>query len=160
MKIILLIIIGSFIWTPLAEAGKIRFLRPLYVGFEAWEIESLRDPFIPQYNTHNAVDHTKEWSHGAAFLVDMSLLQFTRNSQLYWENRVHMDMIPAHVKSVGWQFEVGLQLGRKLDLYYGHHSRHILDEPEPEWLRDFNKNNVFPVRDVYGFRFNLYGRRR
>ncbi len=56
-------------------------------------------------------------------------------SVFYFNNRIHgmTDELPGvgpgQFRTVGWQFQYGLRLSPALDIYYEHHSQHLLDTP-------------------------------
>lgn len=72
----------------------------------------------------------------------------------YWGNRVQgvtdrdRDVGGGQFRQVGWQFEVGARLIPQIDVFYYHHSQHVLDhEYKPG----------FPVEDGVGFRLKILG---
>lgn len=73
---------------------------------------------------------------------------------LYFGNRIHgesdVDTVNGggQFRSVGWEFEFGTKILPQMDVYYHHHSQHVLDHSY-----DFG----FPVEDGVGFRLNLIG---
>jgi hypothetical protein len=72
----------------------------------------------------------------------------------YWGNRVQgvADRDRAvgggQFRSVGWRFEAGLRLIPQVDVYYRHHSEHVLDHAY---------DPGFPVQDGVGFRLKILG---
>jgi hypothetical protein len=94
-----------------------------------------RDPYAPQY--------TGQWEQRAALDWDLSVWKYG-----YWRNELHTETAGRVPKTVGWQWELGVQVGKHLDLFRAHHSRHIMDEPGPTRDR-------FPVQDSYGVRIHL-----
>lgn len=89
---------------------------------------------------------------GLAVLFDMKLA-----GPLYWRNRVHAKTDPGQYRSIGWQFELGADpffwndsLKNHLELFYAHHSQHLLEGQHP-WMK-------FPVNDQLGLRWNIYER--
>jgi|LakMenEpi03Aug12_release.lakeMendotaPanAssembly.Ray.scaffolds.fasta_scaffold30464_19 hypothetical protein len=107
-----------------------------YAQFKAYS----RDPYAPQY--------TGYWKDRAAIEWRINVLK-----SLYWDNNMHLETIDAKtVKTVGWHWELGLRLHKKLQIFHEHHSRHILDEPG---LELYNGKNQFPVEDSFGIRIKL-----
>ena len=127
---------------------RIRLLEVESVDVEGFKNSFYRDPYIDQYSTD--ANNQEYWIGGAAVNFDLTLVEVTRDFQLYWKNRVHMDGTNKQVRHVGWWWDLGLTLGPKLDLFYNHHSRHCLE---------CNSDQGYPLRDSYGVRFKVYKRR-
>lgn len=104
-----------------------------------------RDPYAPEY--------TGQWRERAALEWDLRLFRYG-----YWRNNIHTETVNPSgvVKTVGWQWELGVELGKYLDLFTSHHSRHIMEEAAPE--DRFDSSNQFPVEDAYGIRLKLLHR--
>jgi hypothetical protein len=73
---------------------------------------------------------------------------------LYWNNRIHSMTDSGQYRLVGWQFELGVRATDYLpkawdglELFYGHHSQHILDGHHPLVK--------FPVDNAVGFRWTI-----
>jgi hypothetical protein len=101
-----------------------------------------REPLTPQYDC-------KDYVGRIASEFDLRLLEYG-----YWRNRVHTEGIKAQVKTVGWEYEFGLRVVPELDVFYHHHSRHVMDDPLPVYQD--NRQGKFPVSDEYGVRMNFY----
>ncbi len=65
----------------------------------------------------------------------------------YWNNRVHTKTDPAQFRVVGWELQIGAHLSNSFDVFYNHHSQHLLDKVGP---------NGFPVEDSIGVNIYLY----
>ena len=99
-----------------------------------------RDPLAPQY--------TGFWKDRGAIEWRINVLK-----ALYWDNNMHLETIDAKtVKTVGWHWELGLRLHKRLMIFHEHHSRHVLDEPAPEL---YYGRNQFPVEDSFGIRIKV-----
>jgi hypothetical protein len=81
-------------------------------------------------------------------------------SVFFFNNRVHTmtDEITSgngagQFRTVGWQFQLGLRVSKMfpLDIYYEHHSQHLLDTPGVQH---------FPVNDSVGLKLTLFSKRR
>lgn len=59
----------------------------------------------------------------------------------FWDTQIHGWSDSAQYRQVGLEVKLGLQVTRHLDLYYRHHSQHLLDKEGP---------NHFPVEDAFG----------
>lgn len=82
------------------------------------------------------------------------------NDWLYWNNRVHGEGTEAKFETMGWHYELGLDLG-KIQLFWEHHSRHVLDREQPYYWderRDTWRQVKYPVEDSYGVRLIFYRR--
>jgi hypothetical protein len=72
----------------------------------------------------------------------------------YWGNRVesYVDHDSkeggGQFRSVGWNFEFGTNVIPQMDVYYHHHSQHVLDHAYDQG---------FPVEDGVGVRFKIIG---
>jgi hypothetical protein len=133
--------------TPSESRLKFRLLEVDRVDVEAYKNSFYRDPYINQYSTDAGGD--EYWIGGAAVSFNLTLLEIAPNWRLYWNNRVHMDGTNKQVRHVGWWWDLGLNMGPKLDLFYNHHSRHCLE---------CNTDQGYPLRDSIGVRFKMYRR--
>lgn len=104
-----------------------------------------RDPYAPEY--------TGRWKERAALKFNLNVLEY-----FYWDNNIHTETLDTGiVKTVGWEWDAGIHLGKYLDVFHYHHSRHIMDEPAQ---RDYQygkhgSSNQFPVEDGFGIRFKF-----
>lgn len=102
--------------------------------------EASRDPYAMQY--------TGQWYSKSELEWRINMLKF-----IYLDNNMHMEMIdPVTVKTVGWKHELGIRILDSISLFWGHHSRHILDEPGPD---PYIVGNQFPVEDHFGIRIRI-----
>ncbi len=90
----------------------------------------------------------EKWYGTVATKFDIDLLK-VGDWGLFWNNRVFGDGTRKQFRQVGWEFRAGIQLGRKLTLYFDHTSRHILEATSPY---------PYPQRNVYGGEITLYER--
>jgi hypothetical protein len=103
-----------------------------------------RDPLAPQY--------TGSWTHRAALQFRFNILD-----SLYWDNRAHTEVAASAVRTVGWWWTLGLRVHPQLDLFWEHHSRHIVDEQVPgREMYPTQQSRNFPVEDSYGLKLNVY----
>ena len=147
---------------PASPAEGFRLLEAEYLGIEGWKTGFLRDPYFPAYTSEEdylteqneytgeitEVGKDESWLGGAAFRADLTLVERSKY-RWYWNNRIAMDGTRHQVRHVKWWWDIGVSLGPKVDLFYEHESRHCLE---------CNPGQPYPIRDVYGFRFNLYKR--
>jgi hypothetical protein len=129
------------------------------MGIEYKKHTNYRDPYFTEYETVDGVctGQTEEglrseecMAYGAAALFNLSLLT-VGNSSIFWRNEVDMDATNKQVRQVGWFWEAGLSVQKKLEIQYRHHSRHVLEDTVGDGSRQF------PLRDEIAIRLNLYG---
>lgn len=109
-----------------------------YLDFEASKFEANRDPYTP----NTAPDY---YTHRAALNFTMSIF-----GNLYWAHNLHTETVPGGVKTVGWEWDLGLHLTSYIDLFKHHHSRHVVEEESDVRWKD--SSGRFPVEDSYGVR--------
>lgn len=146
--LILLILLSWFVLMPwISQAYSV--LEPDRVTFEAFKYEHYRDAYFP-YDTQGG---SEVWAYGAGANIDFHLLD-TGSFAIYSRNWLHLSATDKQVREAGWQWDQGLRFFNKVELFYGHHSRHLLDEPpEPTAMK-------YPLTDTYGARLILYERAR
>lgn len=109
-----------------------------------------RDPMTPHLDRGCEGDYKGR----VAFELNLRLLEVG-----YWDNDVHTEGIDSQVKTVGWHWETGLHITKKFDLFYEHHSRHVMEGLQPR-IYDYNSQQhiqqKFPLEDSYGLRLKFY----
>lgn len=93
-----------------------------------------RDPFY--------VEDTDSFRYGASVLFDVRALKY-----LYWRNNVHMMATDSQVRAVGWEFEWGANVTKYFDVFYYHHSMHVLERERP--------TRNYPLVNEYGIRMHF-----
>lgn len=138
------------VWVLLLIADPARGWAPDIISLEEVSLTgarlgaATRDPLAPQY--------TGAWNYRAALAFRFNIL-----GALYWDNRVHTEAASSAVRTVGWWWMLGLRLHPQVDLFWEHHSRHIVDQASNSYDQyPEQKSRNFPVEDSYGIRFNLY----
>jgi hypothetical protein len=133
-----------YLFSASALANEYHLLEPTTSYIEAYKNHKVHDPYL------DPID--KELTLGGNFNLSLNLIRY-QDYKLYWNNILHFDQSghTGHVKHAGWQFEVGSTLFKtrtdsSLDVFWQHHSRHILEE---------TREQHFPVYDRYGVRLNL-----
>lgn len=123
-----------------------RLLDVDYLGMTAARFGCNRDPIAPQYNCGS-------WTGRAEVLFNFSILDY-----MYWNNVVHTEGIESQVKTVGWQWELGLRLHEQFFLFHRHHSRHLMEEESMRWVDKDNqiRDSRYPLENSYGFRLNIF----
>lgn len=105
-----------------------------------------RDPIIPELDCG-------DWRGRTSINADLRIL-----SNIYWKNNIHGEGTTAAYKTMGWKFELGINISRYLDLFYLHHSRHVLDQNAATHISYDGKHTMtkFPVEDSYGIRLIFF----
>ena len=133
------------------NAQEYRLMETELLEFEYAKLDKEnRDPQAPQY--------TGRWKDRATLNWDSNLARVNQY-KLYWNHNIHTETIDTGaVKSVGWEWRLGLDFGR-IAVFHHHHSRHVLDEKQTD-TRYGQKNNTFPVEDsiVVKFKFIQKGK--
>jgi len=82
------------------------------------------------------------------------------NDWVFWRNEIHGEGVDAKFVTMGWHYEIGIDLGM-VELFWEHHSKHVLDSEQPDYWSDRLgdwRQHKFPVEDSYGIRLNFYQR--
>ena len=110
-----------------------------------------RDHMLPEVEpTH--------WQMQLATEFDLSIFK-----HVYWKNKIHGETAYSKFMGIGWEYDLGIHVGKYVDVFWQHHSRHSLDVSQPYYYSrpDFRiKKLRYPVRDAYGIRFNFIPERR
>lgn len=119
-----------------------------YSLFEIEKLEITHSKMAPGTRDLAAPWYTGSWYSKSELEWRINMFKF-----IYLDNNMHMEMIdPTTVKTVGWKHELGIRLLDSVSLFWGHHSRHILDEAGPQW---YQSGNQFPVEDYLGIRLKI-----
>jgi hypothetical protein len=138
-----------------------RLLSADRVGVEYRQHVNYRDPYFAEYETIGGnctgvrADGTPSqecMQFGATAIVDVTLLQLPSLTRFFWRNNFEMDSTNRQVRYAGWQWELGLTLIPKVQLFHRHHSRHVLEKETPANV------NRFPLRDEYVISVDFYKR--
>jgi hypothetical protein len=118
-----------------------------YLALEYAQFDkNARDPYAPQY--------TGRWKDRATLLWDSNLLRVGKY-KFMWNHNIHTETIDTGaVKTVGWEWRLGFGLGRYIDVFHHHHSKHIMDERVDNPAYE-GKGNQFPVEDSIVIRFKF-----
>jgi hypothetical protein len=80
---------------------------------------------------------------------------------LTWKNQVHGEGTKAKFETMGWHYELGLDLDW-LQIFWEHHSRHTMDKEQAYYWdikQETWKQFKYPVEDSYGVRIIFYQRK-
>jgi hypothetical protein len=135
---------------PSASAQQLYTLSLREFSMEYFKIANNRNSYVPY---DDEVDDTgnESWDYGAAAKFDLDLIRYG-DYAFHWSNRVHGESTNSQFRSMGWQFRWGLQLGRKVELFYDHHSQHALEQAPPPGSRSY------PLENRYGAEVTFYRR--
>lgn len=90
---------------------------------------------------------------------DLSLI----DNWMYWKNQVQSEGVSAKFMTVGWHWEFGFSLSPVIDVFWEHHSRHVMDRAQPYYWDERTESPQrvkYPVEDSYGIRIRFYERKR
>jgi nuclear transport factor 2 (NTF2) superfamily protein len=88
---------------------------------------------------------------------DLSLLKYG-----FWRNEIHGEGTRAKFMTIGWHWELGIRLGSQVEVFWDHHSRHVMDREQPYYWSDTQqawRQGSYPVEDSYGIRIIFYERK-
>ena len=85
-------------------------------------------------------DYEKRWTDGAALNFNLDIVKY-----FHWKNKVYENSADQQVRQVGWQWDLALDLGQYVNLFYYHHSTHLEDKEMTEYK--------YPMQNYYGVRF-------
>jgi hypothetical protein len=143
------VVLLVLLWTGSARAADAAGPGLRDFSMEYYRIANHRDAYWPYPDATKAESGEEHWAYGFATQFNLRLLSVGPGT-VYWDNRVHGEATNAQVREVGWQYEAGLDVARRVQLYYGHHSRHILD------TAGATDSIRFPLDNVYGARVVFY----
>lgn len=112
---------------------------------DAYRLDNHRDSYMQYADPGQDGEH---WTKGIATDFKLDMVKYGEYG-LYWDNRVEMFATNAQPREVGWRYEVGLQLGPRLQAYWLHHSRHVLDDA---------RDDRFPLHNSVGAKYVFYRR--
>jgi len=133
-----LLTLALLAWSGTALSAELRLLDLREFSFEGYELADRRDSYF------GYEDDT--WRGGTAVNFDLDLAR-SGDWGLAWDNRVFGNGTTAQYREVGWQYEVGLDLGPKMRVFWNHESRHILDD---------RRKDAFPLTNMYGVRVTFF----
>ena len=114
--------------------------------FEAWKINDYREGYMDFPSPRSGED--ERWNKGAAINFNLNLIRIN-DYAFYANNYVHSDATNKQFRTIGWQWETGFHFNKKVDLFWKHHSQHVLDAAREE---------DFPLENRYGIRLIFYTR--
>lgn len=142
------LIVAALMSTP--AFGEFHLIEMERFDMEFYEIKNHRDSYFPYNDPDKPSD--EHWTNGYATNFNLNLVG-TENVNLYLNNRVHGEATNSQVRQVGWKYELGVGFFDRLDLFWHHHSQHVLDASS-------NVKTRFPLDNFYGFRMNFYQKQK
>lgn len=120
-------------------------VRVTNLSIEAARYYNYRNPYFLLEN-----DRHQKFLGRTNLRLDIGLLPRDDPTEhiLYWHNNIHgsVDQESKEYREVGWEFEMGSRINRYFDVFYYHHSEHVLEQ---------ERSYKFPLEDSYGIRINL-----
>ena len=116
-------------------------------AMEQYQIVNNRDAYFPYKNPPSDEEH---WKDGIAAMFDLDLVKY-KLFDLYYRGRVHGETTDKQFRQVGLQFETGVEIKDYLNIFWFHHSQHLLDA-EPVY--------GYPLQNFVGARVTFYKRDR
>lgn len=144
--ICVLLLLG-FIYKCEAGASELKLLDVESLDITIAKFGCNREPMTPQYECRDYLGRVA---------ANFNLRLFEHG---YWKNQVHTEGLEAQVKTVGWHWELGVRVHSALDVFYEHHSRHVMEGDQPLYYNerlDQQARGKFPVEDSYGIRLKFY----
>lgn len=124
------------------SAAEYKLLNVRELSAETYEYRGVyRDSYTLQDN-----GEPRQLTRGGALNLNVDFA-----NAIYMDNHWHLAGDEAQVRQVGWQYETGFYF-RAVELYWHHHSQHVLDQPNP-------RNDKFPLENWYGIRVTIIGNR-
>jgi hypothetical protein len=115
-------------------------------AMEGYDIANNRDAYFPYADRGDDVP-SEYWDYGLAAKFDLDLLK-RGDYGFRWRNAVRGESTNVQFRSIEWDFRWGLQLGDRLEVFYDHTSRHILDEA-PVAERSYRLKNFIGAEYVW-----------
>ena len=133
---------GLLLWSVFADtarADELRILQPSSVRVGGEKFETLRDPYIPQYDG--------DWQYGAWLGLSLDLVKYG-SVGLYYDPTLSFRSANNQIREGALNYEGGIRYIGDLytvKAYLSHESRHCL-----ECNAQSGTDKRFPVRDSYG----------
>lgn len=115
--------------------------------FELGRLYNKRDLIEPKYTLlqQRSPDGEKEvWDYQIGLLLNTTIIE-NSVGKFYWNQKVEAQSTTVQYRRVHWDFEFGINVLDKVDMFWHHRSEHLLDAS----LDDY------PLHDVYGVRVCL-----
>lgn len=149
MKSFLLCLVCLF--SPAALGGDLRLLEADSLSMSYAKIANNRDMYWPYEDPgRDRYDTEETWEYSVGVNFDLNLASW-RDYRLHWQNGIDGQQTTVQFRTVTWDFRWGLQLGKKLELFYDHVSSHVLDAAPDE-------ERTYKLKNMYGLEITFYRR--
>lgn len=158
MKLLLLIFALSWVFlcnvataTPYKLLDKVKpYARLTHLSFDLAKFLTNTEQMTPELPS-------EAWDGRVAVNVDTQFLKY-----IIWRNRVHGEAAYRKFTSIGWKYDLGVRLSKKVEIFWHHHSRHTLDIEQPYYYNRISKElerNYYPMEDSIVVRITLVDRK-
>jgi len=134
-----------------ASGGEWRVLELDTMSMDYGRIANHRDIYLPYEDPgrDKYPDTAETWRGQLGVSFDLNLIRWDEFYRFHWQNRVFGSTTYSQFREAGWNFRWGLQLGERLELFFDHESRHILDAAPAS-------KRTYPLTNVYGAELTFY----
>lgn len=127
-----------------ASAAEWRLLEPSAAIIRAENYETLRDPYLRQYDS--------EWTYGVAMGLDIDLLSYKRY-RLYYDPILKFRATESQIRQGGLEYQTGffmpVRKGMSVNVFRYHESLHAL-EANADTPDGKSTSRHYPLIDSYG----------
>jgi hypothetical protein len=145
------IVVCALMWlaagSALAQESQWHLWELREFGMEGYHIANNRDAYYP-YADRGDSEPSEYWDYGIAAKWDLDLMK-RGDYGFRWRNALRGESTNVQFRSVEWDFRWGLQLGTKLELFYDHTSRHLLDAAPIDGSRSYRLKNFIGAEYVW-----------
>lgn len=141
-----LLIVCAVLWAGIAWGDDWHLLSLSEMTLESAKVVNNDDPYFPYQDPKGATG--EHWTGYTAINFNLDLVEYDHWG-LYWNNRVDTFTTNDQYRTVSWEWEGGANLYDRAQLFWHHHSSHLLDAGSTEH---------FPLQNFYGCRVTLYRR--
>lgn len=147
-----LLVLLAVICVPQARASDIHVLELNKMSMFYERLPNNRDTYLPYEDWgRDRYDTDETWDFALGVKYDWDIIRFADDYRLHWDNKVHGASTTSQFREIAWQFRIGLQLGKVVELYYDHLSDHVLDHAPPE-------PRTYKLRNSFGAEITLFSR--
>lgn len=122
----------SMVSIPVCKGGDFQLLDVDELSIDLYKVQDYRQTYW--------VEDYEQMSHGVNINFNLRACRY-----LFMENQLHMLGTDSQLRQGGLHWRSGVNLGPYLDIYYEHHSNHVLERGR--------ETREFPLENYYGARF-------
>lgn len=118
MKFILVLLLALTNNVSFASETKVKYnpyMKLKHFSLDIGKFTGNKEPMIPEIEG-------PMWSYRIATNFDLEFFKY-----IFWRNQVHGEAAYAKFYSVGWEYDLGFKLGKQIEIFWHHHSRHTMD---------------------------------